>query len=83
MIEDGGVERPFELATCFVAPRPEDMGTAPFETWQHDPEAIARSKLHEALQPETADGEIGDAAFEPGFTRPPHLYWHVDIAPLR
>ena len=82
MIEDGGVQRPFELAARLMPARPKDLSAAPFKAWQHHPQAIARDEFHEALQTETGDGKIGDVALEPCFARPPHLYLYLGIAPF-
>lgn len=82
MIEDGGVQRPFELAARLMTAGPKDLSAAPFKAWQHHPQAIARSEFHEALQTEAGDGKIGDVALEPRLARPPHLYRDLGIAPF-
>ena len=73
MIENSGMQRPFERATGFMRPRPQHMGATPFEAWQHDPQVAARCQLHEALEAKARDGNVRDRAAEPGFTRPTNL----------
>ena len=82
MIKYCGVKGPFELATCFMPSRPQHSSTAALETRQHDPEAVFRSELHEALQAKAGDGQIGNAALAPGLARSAYLYGHKHRASL-
>jgi hypothetical protein len=59
---------------------PQNTRAPPFKAGQHDPEIIARTQFHEALQAKAGDRQIRDVAAEPGFAGTTYLNADLDSA---
>lgn len=62
MIQHGLMKRGIEAASRPVPVEPHDRCAQAFEAGKHDPDDHARFQRHEAVDAETALGEIGDRA---------------------
>ncbi len=76
VIENGRMERPFEIAAAFMVAYPHHGRLATFEAWKHDPQFHADGQFDESLYAEPRCGQIGNPAREPGLAGTTQL--HVD-----